>query len=154
MAKKATVKSTKVIRSSEWFYKNKVLSEIPVDMKYFVYKITEISTGKFYIGYKGFYSNRKKKLLKSEISTDKRKKTYKIETTESNWKSYNSSNKELETLVLSNPEAFNKEVLLLLKTEKTAKYYEQKIQFTLEVLEKDSFNGNIAGKFFRKDLEN
>lgn len=154
MAKKATVKNTKVIRSSEWFYKNKVLSEIPVDMKYFVYKITEISTGKFYIGYKGFYSNRKKKLLKSEISTDKRKKTYKIETTESNWKSYNSSNKELETLILSNPEAFNKEVLLLLKTEKTAKYYEQKYQFMLEVLEKDSFNGNIAGKFFRKDLEN
>lgn len=152
MAKKATTKSTKVIRSSEWFYKNKVLYEIPVDMKYFVYKITEISTGKFYIGYKGFYSNKKKKLLKSEISTDKRKKTYKIETTESNWKSYNSSNKELETLILSNPEAFNKEVLLLLKTEKTAKYYEQKYQFTLEVLEKDSFNGNIAGKFFRKDL--
>lgn len=135
-----------------WYYKKSILKEIPVDYSFFVYKITEKSTGKIYIGYKGFYSNRKKKLVKSEIPVDKRKKLYKTVTTESNWKEYNSSNKELASLISNNPSCFKKEILILCKTEKQAKYYEQKLQFKYEVLEKDSFNGNIAGKFFRKDL--
>ena len=139
---------------NSWLYQGEELEEIPLNSSHFVYKITEKSTGKFYIGYKGFYSNRKKKLLKSEISTDKRKKLYKREIKESDWKSYNSSNKELSELVLKNPSNFTKIILLICYTEKQAKYYEQKFQFTYEVLEKDSFNGNIAGKFFRKDLEN
>lgn len=150
MAKRIT--TIKNRNSNSWIYNNKLLDTIPDDIKYFVYKITQISSGKIYIGYKGFYTNRKKKLIKSEISGDKRKKLYKIETKESNWKEYNSSNKELHDLIVNNPGNFNKEVLLLCKSEKIAKYYEQKLQFINEVLEKDSFNGNIAGKFFRKDL--
>lgn len=139
-------------RNGDWLFKNEIFEEIPSEISHFVYKITEKATGKFYIGYKGFYSNRKKKLLKSEISTDKRKKLYKREIKESNWKEYNSSSKELSQLVVKNPDNFVKEILLLCKSEKSAKYYEQKYQFILEVLEKDSFNANIAGKYFRKDL--
>jgi hypothetical protein len=140
------------LNTNQWIYKNKIVNEIPVDMKYFVYKITEISTGKIYIGYKGFYTNRKKKLLKSEISTDKRKSKFKIEIKESNWKEYCSSSKILSELVLKNPNNFYKEILMFCKSEKQTKYMEQKYQYLLEVLEKDSFNENIAGKFFRKDL--
>lgn len=135
-----------------WYYKKQIVNEIPLDFLYFVYKITEKDSGKIYIGYKGFYTNRKKKLLKSEISTDKRKRLFKIEKKESNWQEYNSSSKILSQLVLNNPNNFTKEILLYCKTEKSVKYWEQKMQFSLEVLEKDSFNENIAGKFFRKDL--
>lgn len=150
MAKRLTTVRDR--NNNTWIYKNKVLNEIPVDMKYFVYQITEISTGKFYIGYKGFYTNRKKKLLKSEISTDKRKSKFRIETKESNWKEYNSSSKTLSELVLKNPTDFYKEIFIFCETEKKTKYMEQKWQYKLEVLEKDSFNENIAGKFFRRDL--
>jgi len=147
------MKANKTRNLNSWLYNNKELTEIPINITHFVYKITEKSTGKFYIGYKSFYTNRKKKLLKSEISTDKRKKLYKREIKESNWKEYNSSSKELSQLVIKNPNNFVKEILFLCKSEKSAKYYEQKYQFILEVLEKDSFNANIAGKYFRKDLE-
>jgi len=148
-------KRVSVIRNRNdktWLYKNQIVNSIPIDMKFFVYKITETTSNKIYIGYKGFYTNRKKKLLKSEISTDKRKKLFKIETKESNWQSYNSSSKLLSELVLKNPGNYNKEILVFCKSEKSVKYHEQKMQYILEVLEKDSFNENIAGKFFRRDL--
>lgn len=137
----------------DWYYENnKVLDIIPNNMTHFVYKITEIKTGKFYIGYKGFYTKRKKRLTKKELSSDSRRKTYKIEIKESNWRQYNSSNKELSELVAKNPNNFKKEILLFCNTEKKARYYEAKYQFLEDVIEKDTFNGTILGKFFRRDL--
>jgi len=62
----------------------------------FVYKITNIQTGKFYIGRKSLYSNIKKKLTRAELAQSLgpgRKPSSKIVTKESNWQEYWGSNK-------------------------------------------------------------
>lgn len=137
-----------------WYYKGKEVKEIPEGMGFFIYKIENIQNGIIYIGYKGFYTTKKKTLKKAEISSDKRKKTYKKVTNESNWKTYNSSSKFLAELIKDNPKFFKKEILMFCKTQLQARYYEAKLQFQYEVLEKEdySYNENILGKFYRKNI--
>jgi len=137
-----------------WYYKGKEIKEIPEGFNFFVYKITNTQNNMIYIGYKGFYTTKKKNLLKKEISADKRKKTYKKVTNESNWKTYNSSSKFLAELIKDNPKFFKKEILMFCKTKLQARYYEAKLQFQYEVLEKEdySYNENILGKFYRKNI--
>lgn len=137
-----------------WYYKGKEIKEIQDGMSFFIYKIENTQNGMVYIGYKGFYTTKKKTLKKAEISADKRKKTYKKVTNESNWKTYNSSSKILQELIKDNPKFFKKEILMFCKTQLQARYYEAKLQFQYEVLEKEdySYNENILGKFYRKNI--
>ena len=81
--------------SQKWFtYENGTLFEYDSTAKFpascigFIYKITNIKTGKFYIGRKSLYSNTKKKLTKAELAEmlgPGRKPSSKIVTKESNW---------------------------------------------------------------------
>jgi hypothetical protein len=50
-------------------------------------------------------------------------------------------------------ECFKREILVLCKNKKQLSYYEVYWQMKLDVLAIDSYNENIAGKFYRKDLE-
>ncbi len=137
-----------------WYYKGKEIKEIPEGMGFFIYKIENIQNGMIYIGYKSFYSTKTTPLKKAEISSDKRRKTYKEVTKESNWKTYNSSSKFLAELIKDNPKFFKKEILLFCKTQIQARYYEAKYQFCEGVLETNdfSYNENILGKFYRKNI--
>ena len=49
-------------------------------------------------------------------------------------------------------EKFRREIIYLAKGKKQLTYLELKAQFEHDVLEINSYNDNIAGKFFRKDL--
>jgi hypothetical protein len=123
----------------------------------FVYKITHIDTNKAYIGKKSLYHNRKHKLTKKQLDeqpvTRGRKSTHEILHIESDWKTYYGSSKELAAdIKLFGKDEFRREIIYLAKGKKQLTYLELKAQFHYDVLEVSSYNDNIAGKFFRKDL--
>lgn len=106
---------------------------IPDNSIGFVYMIVNNIDSKFYIGKKNFYKVRKK--VKSE----------------SDWRTYKSSSVELKrdikVLGISN---FSFTILKICYSKRDLTYYETKFQFIYDVLEKNSYNKSILGKFFRK----
>jgi len=128
----------------------------PEDWVGFVYKITNKTNGKFYIGKKVFWNNRKTKLTKKEIAEQTgpgRKPTHKVVTKESDWLTYWGSNKDLladiQELGMDN---FERKILTLCKSKKELTYWEMHYQCKEEVLLVDAYNDNILGKFFTQDL--
>jgi hypothetical protein len=124
----------------------------------FVYKITNLETGKFYIGKKSFYHNKKHKLTKKQLSEQTgrgRKSTHETIQVESDWKTYWGSNKQLINDVKElGEDKFDCTILKLCKTKKQLTYWEMHHQCLSEVLigKNRAYNDNILGKFFTKDL--
>ena len=142
-----------------WFYKNKeVTEEYQFEDKAvgFVYMITNIETGKFYIGRKVFTNTLTKKLTKKEISEQSgpgRKPTKKRVSKESNWREYWGSCKPLLAEVKEvGEDKFKREILKLCFSKKQLTYYEIAYQCKYDVLETNSYNDNIMSRIFRKDL--
>jgi hypothetical protein len=142
-----------------WFYEDKeVVEEYQFDEKAvgFVYMITNIETGKFYIGRKVFTNTLTKKLTKKEISEQSgpgRKPTKKKVVKESNWREYWGSCKPLLAEVKEiGEDKFKREILKLCYTKKQITYYEIAYQCKYDVLEVNSYNDNIMSRIFRKDL--
>ena len=148
----------------KWFYCDKLmnpyhmesLEDFPENCIGFVYLIKNNVNNKIYIGRKSLYSNTNKKLTKKEISEQTgpgRKPTKKLVTKESNWKVYMGSSKELLADVKEYGEdKFTREILHLCYSKKQLTFYEINYQMKYNVLEVDSYNDNILGKFYRKDL--
>jgi hypothetical protein len=123
----------------------------------FVYKITNTITGKFYIGKKAFFHNKKKKLTKKELAeqpvTRGRKLTTKVEQIDSGWRDYYGSSKELIADIKQHgKDKFERVILDFCDTKKQLTYSEIYHQMTYHVLFVDSYNDNILGKFYRKDF--
>ena len=88
-----------------WYYEDKIFNETPEDYQGFVYEITEIRSGKKYIGKKNFW--RPKVLPKNS------KRSRKIKTrVESDWKKYYGSNKNLQEIIEENGSSKFKRVIL------------------------------------------
>lgn len=110
-----------------------------VDLPYgFIYKITNLTNDKKYIGKKQCQSIRKRPPLKGK----KNKRHEKIET---DWKTYTSSsnelNKDLEQL---GKDSFKFEILRWCDSKWELSYYEARLQFKEEVLlRNDYYNGII-----------
>jgi hypothetical protein len=150
--------------SQNWFiYENGTVKEYDSINKFpencigFVYKITNIKTGKFYIGKKSLYSNVRKKLTKkelSELSGPGRKPTKKLVTSESNWLVYWGSNKGiLQEIKEEGTDHFRKEILKFCYNKKQLTYWELHYQCVENVLLTDkSYNDTILGKFYKVDL--
>lgn len=143
-----------------WFYKGQVvkeISEFPENTYGFIYKITRVNDGKFYVGRKNLYSERTKALTKKELSehTGKGKKpTKKKVIAESDWQDYYGSEASLKEEVkrIGKP-AFKREILHLCTHKKQMTYQELRHQILQGCLESDNcFNGNILGKFWKKDI--
>ncbi len=136
----------------------KDIKDFPPHVVSFVYIITNKKTGQYYIGKKSLYLNKKKKLTKIELleyegKRGRKPKTKKI-TSESDWKSYYSSNEQLKGDVIKLGENnFDRKILEFCTTKKLATYYEVYHQFRTECLKDPlSYNSNILGSFYRKDL--
>lgn len=134
------------------------LSQFPENTHGFVYMITNKETGKFYVGKKILRNNLSKKLTKKEISewskpgrVPKKKKEVK----ESNWKDYWGSNQELKDDVKSLGEgSFERRILQFCFSSKQLTYFEMLWQLHYDVLcSPKSYNVNILGKFFKRDVE-
>lgn len=143
-----------------WLHEEKEIvdiSQFPEGAVGFVYFITNIQSEKFYIGKKALYMNQSKLLTKKEMlewskpgRVPKKRKIRK----ESDWKTYYGSNKlvkeEVKTL---GEDKFQRNILKFCFSKKQMSYWEQYYQFEYNVLfREDSYNDNIAGKFYRKDV--
>ena len=122
----------------------------------FVYKITNIKTGKFYIGKKSLESKTNKLLTKkeqSEWNKPGRIPKKKLVIKESDWINYYGSSKSLlEDIKQNSKSDFTREIIKICYSKKQLSYYETFYQFEYKVLHVDTYCDNILGKFFRKDI--
>ena len=113
----------------------------------FVYMITELDTGKKYIGKKFFWRPKTLPVTK----TRKRKVKTRVQ---SDWKKYHGSSAEVKSLVEEKgSDNFQREILKLCRTKGECSYYEAKLQFQYDVLLSDEFyNAFIGCKIHAKHL--
>ena len=141
-----------------WTYHEKPIHDLgsmPKDVIGFIYVIINNKTGKFYIGKKSVASRRKTRISKREKAKTKTRKTFKVVVKESNWKGYTGSSKELnEDIKKLGEKAFSKYIIEYCYNKKYLNFAELSHQIKADVLTVDSYNGNILGKFYRKDMIN
>ena len=133
-----------------WLYNDKIFeSEDIKDYFGFCYILTDLENGIKYIGRKYFYSIRKKKGIRKKVRS------------ESDWKTYYSSSKKIQQMVLeSGPNRFKREILSLYKKKGQVNYNETKLLFQHNVLEavdeygkKLYYNENIMNRYFSTIME-
>ena len=151
-----------------WTYENNPInniSDMPENTYGFIYEVEHIPTGRKYLGKKVLYFERNKRLGKRALTAlreERRAKGIGGRTplkqkiiSESDWKTYFGSQKEILLLVKEGKNTdFKKKILKYVKDKKQLTYFECKYLFINEVLESDNkyINDNILGKFYRKDF--
>jgi hypothetical protein len=151
-----------------WLHNKKEVTEemIPDGAIGFIYMITHIPTGKYYIGKKSLESVRNVKIGVRELAKIKeerkaagiggrapiKKKVRKS----SDWEKYYSSNEWINQQIKEGKEnEFKREIIEFCYSKKSLSYLEVYYQFKHNVLSNEnSINENILGKFFRKDALN
>ena len=131
-----------------WLYKGTAFTSDDINGQFgFVYRITNIQTGKQYIGRKYFVQKRKPKGGKRRV------------TSESDWKKYYGSSPELKADISTyGKENFSREILSLHSTLGRTNYEETRQLFLHNVLTEKLtddtpayYNSNILGRYYRKD---
>ena len=134
-----------------WTYKGSTFTTADIDDKFgFVYRITNLQTGKQYIGRKYFWQKRKPRGGKRRV------------TTESDWKKYYGSSPELkEDIKHYGKNNFRREIISLHETLGKVNYEETKQLFLHNVLiesldngEPAYYNSNILGRYMKKNYGN
>ena len=129
-----------------WIFKDKPIHDsiqnIPEDAIGFLYKITNINSGKWYIG---------RKMLYKSITRQKAGKKIKSKV-ESDWKEYNSSSAELQEWIKNEGEdKFKKEILIFVTTKAAMTYGEEYLLYsTGSLFDPLNMNQNIRAKIYRK----
>ena len=127
-----------------WTYQGQVVTELPDDCVGYVYLITNLVSGKKYIGKKlSKFSKTTYKTVKLKNGNKKRKRIKsKIE---SDWQTYYGSNTQLnEDVKQLGTDKFSREILYYCKSKAECSYIEAKLQFEYRVLESDDYyNGHI-----------
>jgi hypothetical protein len=151
---------------NNWFYtdinksiiKIKSIDDFPKGCVGFIYRITNLNDGRFYIGRKILKNTNKVKISKKElleVTGKGRKPLKKTVVKESNWIDYYGSCKPLLTDIAKlGIGTFKREIIKFCFSKKQMTYEEMRQQIYHQVLEKPqcTYNENIAGKFFSKDL--
>ena len=141
-----TTMVTQTDYENPWIYKDTTFTSNDIgDFFGFVYRITNLQSGKQYIGRKYFYQFRKP-----------RGKSRKVKS-ESDWKKYYGSSDELNTdrKSLGN-KCFKREIISLHTTKGWVNYEETRQLFLNNVLSENEnyYNSNILGRYMRKDYYN
>ena len=141
-----TMTDTPTEYENPWVYKDTTFTTNDIgDFFGFVYRITNLQSGKQYIGRKYFYQFRKP-----------RGKSRKVKS-ESDWKKYYGSSDELNTDRKSiGNECFKREIISLHTTKGWVNYEETRQLFLNNVLSENEnyYNSNILGRYMRKDYYN
>ena len=124
--------------TSQWTYQGKSIEEMPEDVVGFVYMITNVTSGKKYIGKKLVQFKKSRPPLKGR----KNRRRYKVE---SDWKDYyGSSDKLNEDIEILGKEKFSREIMFFCTSKAQCNYIEAREQFNHKVLESDEwYNGHI-----------
>jgi hypothetical protein len=128
-----------------WTYQGQVVEELPEDCVGFVYNITNLITGRQYIGKKlAKFSKTTYKTVKLKNGTKKKKKIRsKID---SDWQEYYGSSPNLTADINTlGKDNFSREILYYCKSKAETSYIEAREQFDRKVLESDDYyNGIIS----------
>ena len=139
------------VYENAWLYEGEPFTSDDIgDFFGFVYRITNLQSGRQYIGRKYFYQKRKPTGSKRRV------------TSESNWKRYYGSSAELKQDIKEfGKQIFRREIISLHKTQGRVNYEETRQLFLNNVLtEADTdgtpkfYNSNILGRYMRKDYFN
>ena len=131
-----------------WTYKGSTFTSADIDGQFgFVYRITNLQTGQQYIGRKYFVQKRKPR------GGGRRR------TSESNWKAYYGSSKELnDDRKRLGKDSFRREIISLHRTAGKVNYEETRQMFLHNVLIEANedgtpsyYNSNILGRYMKKD---
>jgi len=138
-----------------WYYQSTPVNELPDDIVGFVYLITNITTGKMYVGKKlAKFAKTTYKVVKLKNGTKKRKKIRsKIN---SDWQQYYGSSPNLtEDINQLGTDNFKREILYYCKSKSECSYIEAREQFSRRVLESDDyFNGHILVRVHGSHIKN
>jgi hypothetical protein len=139
-----------------WFYNEQEITELPEDKVGFVYLITNLVTGRRYIGKKlSKFSKVKYKMVTQKNGVKKRKKLRsKID---SDWQTYWSSSPEVKADVVTLGEnKFRREILYFCDSKGQLSYVEAREQFARRALENptESYNGIIQCRIHRSHVDN
>jgi hypothetical protein len=138
-----------------WTFNNEIVEELPETCVGFVYIITNLSTGRQYIGKKlSKFSKTSYKTVTLKNGTKKKKKIKsKID---SDWKTYYGSSIELnEDIEALGKDNFKREILYYCNSKAECSYIEAREQFTRKVLETDDFyNGQISVRVHGSHIKN
>jgi hypothetical protein len=122
-----------------WYYNDEPYEAAYAEYQGFVYCITELDTGKKYIGKKFFW---KPKTLPVNKTRKRKVKTI----TESDWKKYYGSSKEVKLLVeTKGVDNFRRDILKLCSTKGECSYWEAKLQFQYDVLLDNQYYNEFIG---------
>jgi hypothetical protein len=151
-----------------WLHNGNEVTEemVPDGAVGFIYMISHIPTGKYYIGKKSLESVRNIKIGVRELAKIKQERKAagmggraplkKKVRKSSDWEKYYSSNEWINKQVKEGKEnEFKREIFEFCYSKKALSYLEVYYQFKHNVLSNEnSINENILGKFFRKDTLN
>ena len=151
-----------------WTYKGHIvddISDMPEGTYGFIYETKHIPSGQKYLGKKVLFFERNKRLGKRALQALKEERAKKgikgrvplkqKVITESDWKDYYGSHKDILKLVKEGSVMdFDRKILCYVPNKKLLTYFECKYLFINEVLEnsEEYINDNILGKFYRKDF--
>ena len=157
-----------MVTTPGWTYNSKLItdiSEMPTGSYGFIYETFHKPSGKKYLGKKVLFFECNKRLGKRALEALREERKAKgiggrtplkqKIITESDWKTYYGSHKDILKYVKEgSPMDFERRILCFVPNKKLLTYYECKYLFINEVLEnQDAYiNDNILGKFYRKDF--
>ena len=154
-----------------WTYRGHIvndISDMPEGTYGFIYETTHKPTNQKYLGKKVLFFERNKRLGKRALEALREERKAKgiggrvplkqKIITESDWKDYFGSQKEIVQLAKKDKagENWEKKILEFVPNKKLLTYYETKHLFINRVLEDNysaHINDNILGKFYRKDFQ-
>lgn len=139
-----------------WLFEGTEITDLPDDKVGFVYLITNLDTGRSYIGKKlSKFSKVKYKVITQKNGIKKRKKIRsKID---SDWQTYWSSSPEVQADVKAlGEDKFTREILYFADNKGSLSYLEAREQFARQVLENpiNWYNGIIQCRIHRSHVVN
>ena len=152
---------------SWWYLGSSIYSteDMPKGTYGFIYEVHHKPSDRKYIGKKVLYFERNKRLGKKALEALRLERKAKgiggrvplkqKVITESDWKDYYGSHKDIVKLIKENKQMeFERKILEFVPNKKLLTYYECKYLFINEVLEAHNnyINDNILGKFYKKDF--
>jgi hypothetical protein len=138
-----------------WYYSGQEVTELPEDCVGFVYLITNVATGRMYVGKKlAKFSKTTYRTVKLKNGNKKRKKIKsKID---SDWQQYYGSSPNLtEDITQQGTGNFQREILYYCRSRSECSYIEAREQFARRVLESDDYyNGHIQVRVHGSHIKN